>query len=474
MLAEAFVDAEYQEALDWLFSRIDYERRPSGSYTAATFKLERMAALLDELGRPHERIPVVHIAGTKGKGSTAAMTAGILQAAGYQTGLFTSPHLYRFEERMTVNGRTPSRGDVVRLVDEISEASARIEQRGPDFSPTFFELTTAMAWRFFESQHVDLAVLEVGLGGRLDATNLCRPLATIITSISRDHMHLLGESRASIAAEKAGIIKPSVPVLSGVTDREAREPIARRAKEQSAPLYEIGTEIVVSETTARGGRDNLRPARWSMSVETPWGRHESLQAPLPGEHQVSNAALAASVADLLEREGYEGASAAVRKGLAEVQWPLRIEVVGERPLTILDAAHNNASIEALIETLRPVTTGKRILVFGTSQDKDAAEMLRLLQPAFDETILTQYEGNARALPCGELAGLAAAAGLRNCCCEPSVANALDRAHSLAEPGDLICVTGSFFLAAEVRRLILDGGGVSDGHYDVSSRPVALT
>ena len=466
MLADAVVDAAYQAALESLFSLIDYERRPSGSYSTAEFKLERMGALLDELGRPQERIPVVHIAGTKGKGSTAAMTARILQAAGYQTGLFTSPHLYRFEERMSVSGRSPSPGTVVRLVDEVTEAWERVERRHPEWAPTFFEMTTAMAWRYFESQQVDLAVLEVGLGGRLDATNLCRPLSTIITSISRDHMHLLGNTLPAIAWEKAGVIKPGVPVLSGVTAGESREPIAQSARERGAPLYEIGSEILVSATGCDPAAKSLRPARWTMNVSSPWGRHESLQVPLPGEHQVANAALAVAAVDLLELEGYHGASGAVRKGLNAVNWPLRIEVVRDQPLTIVDSAHNRASIAALIETLAPIAAGRKILVFGTSQDKDAVEMLRVARPAFAETILTQYEGNARALPSDELVETAAAAGLTGCRVEPTIEAALARADAMAGPGDLICVTGSFFLAAEARRLLLGLGTPVDG--DVSA------
>jgi dihydrofolate synthase/folylpolyglutamate synthase len=442
----------YAAALEFLYSRINYERTPPDPFSSGAFKLDRMRELLRLLGNPQLRLPAVHVAGTKGKGSTCAMIAAMLQSSGRRVGLFTSPHLHRFEERMVVNGVAPPAARVVELVSEAREICEELSLRGPEWSPTFFEVTTAMAWRFFEQEGAEIAVLEVGLGGRLDATNVCSPLVTLITSISLDHTQLLGDTVGQIAREKAGIVKPGVPVLSGAWQPEARAAIIAAAAAAAAPLVELGAGIRCFDI-APAAAEQAVPQHWRFSVETPWRTHRELSAPLRGRHQVDNAALAVAAVDALQATGFDVDPRWIA-GLSAVNWPLRIEVLHRNPTVIVDAAHNEASIAALIETLRSVSARRRTLVFGTSRDKDAAAMLRRVAGEFDEVILTQYLSNPRALPVDELAGIAESLRLEHCRMEPTPKAAWQAALDGRHAEDLVCVTGSFFLAAEVREMIL--------------------
>ena len=451
-VAEPPVADPYAAALQFLYSRINYERTPPDPSSSGAFKLDRMRELLRLLGDPQLRMPAVHVAGTKGKGSTCAMIAAMLQSSGRRVGLFTSPHLHRFEERMVVDGAAPPPARVVELVREMRAVCDELSRRGPEWSPTFFEVTTAMAWRYFEQEGVEIAVLEVGLGGRLDATNVCRPLVTLITSISLDHTQLLGDTVGQIAREKAGIVKPNVPVLSGAWQAEAREAIAAAAAAAAAPLFELGAEIrCVDIATAEDER--AVPQHWRFSVESPWRTHRGLTAPLRGRHQADNAALAVAAVDALQAAGFH-VGAEWLDGLSAVNWPLRIEVLHRNPTVIVDAAHNEASIEALIETLQSVSARRRTLVFGTSRDKDAAAMLRRVVGEFDQVILTQYLSNPRALPVDDLARIGASLPLRRFESAATPAAAWRSALEGSQAEDLVCVTGSFFLAAEVRAMIL--------------------
>jgi dihydrofolate synthase / folylpolyglutamate synthase len=441
-------DAAYRVAMDYLFERLNYERVSHDSYSVEDFRLARMARLLELLGNPEHRLPVVHVAGTKGKGSTCAMLASMLEAAGLRVGLFTSPHLVRYEERLTVNRREPSPAEIITLVDALRPAVDQLVVEMPP-GPTFFEVTTALAWLHFLSQRCDIAVLEVGLGGRLDSTNLCRPLSTIITSISRDHMRLLGETLPQIAAEKAGIIKPGVPVITGVSQTDVLAVIEDFASRNSAPLLRLDREIRLISHQPPPDQP-LSP--WSADVITPWAEHHSLRSPLPGPHQCRNLALAVTAFDHLSASWKPLPSAAIVTGLKSLHWPARIEVVSHHPTIIIDAAHNDASMTALCETIAPLTSRPRVLIFGTSRDKEAAAMLRILTRSFDHVILTRYLHNPRALPLEQLSALAA-----DCLTVPSEPaltpiEAWQRAQSLAGSTGLICATGSVFLAAEMQAI----------------------
>lgn len=444
----------YEQAIEFLYGRINYERVQTGSYTTSDFKLDRVRQLLNRLGNPQDNIPAVHITGTKGKGTTSAMVASMLEAAGYRVGLFTSPHISAFEERIKVNGQMPSREDIVHLVQQVAVATGEMEKLPGQLSPTFFEVTMAIGWLWFEAQSVDMVVLEVGLGGRLDATNVCHPAVCAITTISRDHTGLLGTTFKQIAEEKAGIIKPGVPVVCGVEDQAALVAIEAMARNQSAPLYLLGRDIRFEVSSPREW-----PEAKTLRVESPFAKHDYLSVPLAGTHQFRNAALAVGIVDALGQKGFAIDDAAVREGLAKTHWPLRIEVVGTKPLVILDVAHNWASIKALLETLNhEFSAVRRILIFAASRDKDVTGMLRQLIAQFDTLIVTQFLGNPRGTSLARLQALVHNLSGRMAHVASSPIQAWSLARRLAGPADLICGTGSFFIASELREVIVESTG----------------
>jgi len=456
----------YQAAVDYLFGRVNYERVPTSKYSTDDFQLPRMSLLLARLGNPQRTIPAVHITGTKGKGSTAAMTAAMLQAAGHTVGLFTSPHLVRFEERMTVNGQLPSEDKIVELVGKLKSLASDLEV-SEENCPTFFELSTALAWMIFQDAGCDIVVLEVGLGGRLDTTNLCTPLVTVITSISRDHMKLLGETLELIAREKAGIVKPGVPLLTSVDQPSVLAVIAEVCEVRGAPLLRLGHEIRIEHRHPTPKR--IGPAKWTMNVQTPSQCYHDLDVPLAGEFQIRNAALAVAAVEAVSQRwpltscgkpvgGFATpvTQEQMRIGLSQVSWPLRLEVVRQSPLVLLDAAHNDASFRELCRAVLAMPAGQRTLIFGTSRDKEAAAMLSIAGAAFDQLILTRYSTNPRAWPVDELVEVAKSCTRIPIETRSTVAEALELAQRVSQPTDLICVAGSFFLAAEAREFLARG------------------
>jgi dihydrofolate synthase/folylpolyglutamate synthase len=453
----------YDEALAFLFSRIDYERAPPVPYGARDFKLDRMHDLLHRLGNPHRRLRIVHVAGTKGKGSTAAMLASVLTAAGYRTGLFSSPHLHQVEERIRIDGEPCYAARLAELVARVQPLAQEMDCEAlaaspPDRGPTYFELTTAMALVHFNDQKVDAAVLEVGLGGRLDSTNVCQPAVAVITSISFDHMRQLGNTLSAIAWEKAGIVKPGVPTVSGVVEEEPRRAIAEVCAERGSPLCELGRDFSFEYHAPRGLEHCAAKAQLDFHYRLPGRELElrGLELGLVGRHQAANASVALATLLELRRQGWNIPEPALRAGLSELNWPARVEVIARRPAVVLDAAHNVASAAALLATLEEsFAARRRMLVFATTRDKDARGMLALLLPHFDRVIFTRYWNNPRGIAAEELAALAAdLPGGQRLLCHDTAA-AWDEVHRLAAPEDLICITGSFFLAAEMRRHALE-------------------
>jgi dihydrofolate synthase/folylpolyglutamate synthase len=450
----------YEQAIEFLVGRINYERVTGIAFSSDDQKLSRMRRLLEQIGSPHQGLKVVHVAGTKGKGSTSAMAAAILTAAGQKTGLYTSPHISAFEERMVVDGASPAPSHFVDLVNRLIEPIERMDRAPDGPGPTYFELATAIAWLYFRDSGVDLAVLEVGLGGRLDATNVCDPHVSVITNISRDHTNVLGNSTAEIAGEKAGIVKAGVPVISGVDSGPAGDVIEAVCRQHQSPLYRLGREL---SWRPSGNDDSIVAlpesgvAGHPIDVETPWGMWTRLKVPLRGPHQSDNAALAVAAVTLLRQKGVPIPDAAVARGLSDVRWPARIEVLGTRPTIVVDAAHNWAATSALLRTLDQdfSTASRKILVFAATRDKDVAGMLRQLLPQFDSVVLTQYQTNPRGVPLNELAAMVQATACYPCHVAADAASAWSLASHLATGDDLICVTGSFFVAAELRELILD-------------------
>jgi dihydrofolate synthase/folylpolyglutamate synthase len=471
MTATRAIFHDRQSALAFLLGRIDYERTQKVPYRSRDFKLDRMRDLMARLGNPQESYRAVHIAGTKGKGSTAVMVAAILSAAGYRTGLYTSPHLEQLEERFVIDGQQCPEADLVRLLGRIHPEVLELDQRavanGNRPGPTYFEITTAAALLYFQWQQVDCAVLEVGLGGRLDSTNVCRSAVSIITSISLDHMRQLGNTLAAIAREKAGIIRPGVPVVSGVLQDEPQQVIRQIASERRAQLLHLNHDFGFrsrpapqaepSDAAANALTDPTNRFTYWEQVDGVSFELPEVQTPMLGRHQAANASVALAAVRQLQRDGWHVPSDAVRRGLSQATCPARIEVACLRPQIILDAGHNRASIEALLEVLKARTVhGQRILVFATSVDKDIHGMLAELLPQFDHIVLTRYLNNPRAVDPVTMEQLC-----RQICSEtgsgmPSLqvcvdpAEAWDVIKSRAKPADLVCVTGSFFLAAEIR------------------------
>ena len=445
-------DSQTSDAADFLLGRINFERHPLQA-TRHAFKLERMRRLLAELGNPQERIPAVHIAGTKGKGSTSVMVASALAAAGIRTGLYTSPHIESFTERLWINGRSPTAQEFDDLLPSVSEAIGRLDAEADERVVTYFEALTAMAWEFFVRNSAEIVVLEVGLGGRLDATNICRPEAVAITNISRDHTNILGESLAEIAFEKAGIIKLGVPCVSGVRNPEARAVIRQIAGERAAPLIEVAERYHAIQPRKSGEPWRLRicDAQGEVSIAS----DDPLPVPLMGEHQADNAAIAYYLLESLARRGWPIERERIVSGWRNLAWPARIEVLGANPTIILDAAHNWASAAALTKTLKTsFPAERRILLFAGSQEKDVSGILRQLAPLFDTVVLTAFQANSRAMSISRLEQIWQAITGRPAHTVENPTDALACCRTLAEPHDLICVTGSFFLAAEVRPLLV--------------------
>ncbi len=442
-------------------------------YQPRHLKLERMLELLGRLANPHRALAVIHVAGSKGKGSTASMIASILSAAGYRTGLYTSPHLERVEERISVNGKSASGTDLVQLVRSVQPHVELLEQlaqrRGaPEEGPTYFEITTAMAFLYFAQQGVDAAVVEVGLGGRLDSTNVCHPIVTAITSISFDHTKQLGNTLAKIAAEKAGIIKQAVPLVSGVREGAAREVIERAAREHGSPVATLGVDFEFQYHPADKGQGVGADRRtycglidYRKADATKIVSRTQLDLGMPGRHQAANAAVAMAVVDELGRQSWDVDDSAVRRGLASARCPARVEVVAREPMVIIDAAHNVASIQALVETIGEIYSGgRRTLVFATTQGKDVRGMLRELLPHFDRIVFTRYQLNPRGHQPDDLRELAGQIARSQALARPQIEacaepmGAWNTALEGATRADLLCVSGSFFIAGELRPVIL--------------------
>jgi len=437
----------YSEALDYLYSFINWEVERHVRYSPEAMTLERPRALLQALGNPHTRYPIIHITGTKGKGSVGAMCAAALQASGLKTALYSSPHLQDFRERFRVNNALIAPGEFVAVLNQMRPVLPTI----PDI--TWFEVTTALAFQHFAEQAVDVAVIEVGLGGRLDATNVVTPVVSVITSLSYDHTHLLGDSLASIAREKAGIIKPNVPVVSAPQPDEALEVIEAVARERQAPVILVG-------------RDWLYTARQTSQIGQAFSTGPAGEPQIPywtglaGGHQALNGAVALAVLAQVRRAGIPVTESGIREGLAQVDWPGRLERVADAPTVVLDAAHNGASaqwLNASLDTLFPQRP--RVLVFGASADKDIRGMFEALLPGTDHLIASQAV-HPRAMAPEEIETVARTVGYSGPIAQiADVPSALSYAQRLAGPGGLVVVTGSLFIVGEVRTLF----GLPPGH-----------
>ncbi len=430
---------DYASALDYLagFSRFGMR-----------LDLDRMRELLHRLGDPQEQLAFIHVAGTNGKGSTSAMLESVLRAAGYRTGLYTSPHLQRFTERVQVDGREIAQADVTRHLDAIRPVIDGMLAAGLE-SPTEFEVITALALRHFLAVGVDAVVLEVGLGGRYDATNvISRPLLTVITHIHFDHTDRLGHTLEAIAGEKAGIIKAGRPVITSAGEPEAVAVIERVAAEHGAPLQVVGRDIRWHEVSC--GQDGQ-----VLDMTGPGWRYESLRLPLVGRHQQANAATAVAALTALAAEGLPVPEAALRQGLAAVRWPGRLEVVRRSPLVVLDGAHNPDGARAAAAAVRDVLPHRRVvLLLGMLFDKPMDQVLGQLLPIANQVIVTEpvlgaNQRHAAVRSAVELAARISRQGMP-AVAEPDPVRALDMALGQTGPEDLLLLTGSLYLVGALR------------------------
>ena len=451
----------YAESLAYLYSLSDFER--SGAFTRSPEEnLPREERLLERLGNPHLCYSNTLIAGTKGKGSTASLIERVLREAGLRTGLYTQPDLHTFRERIRVNGQLIREHEMAQLLTEIRAAVERVQATG-EFGPFItYEVATALALLYFCRQQVQHAVVEVGLGGRLDATNVTHPLVSVITSISYDHVQILGNTLTEIATEKAGIIKPNGIVVTSAQASEALLAIAAVCRRQMARLVRIGpaeddpAQIEVETgllppLTYRYRLETRAEEQQQFTVWTPTQTYTGLTIPFAGQHQLENATCALATLELLHEQGIAWDESALRTGFHAVHWPARIEVIGHHPTVVVDGAHNADSMQKLVQALRASFSFHRlIVVLSVNADKDLVGIVRALADV-DMVVLTQMM-NPRVATIAQLEQLFAEyVPHMQRYTAANINDAMDMALDLAEGNDLICVTGSLYTAAEALR-----------------------
>ncbi len=438
----------YRAALAFLSTKTNYETMLRVGYNHTNFNLSRMSRILAGLGNPHKRIKTVHVAGTKGKGSTCTMLAAMLQNCGYETGLYTSPHFVELRERIRINGAMISELEFARAMARIQPIADRL-----DDNPTFFELMTAAAFLYFAQHEVDIAVIETGLGGRLDSTNVLKPEVCGITSISYDHVAQLGNTLEKIAEEKAGIFKPGVPVISAPQPPGVKRVLRRAAERVGCELAIVQDDLDFSFRfeSSRSAGPHIR-----VCMNTANTRFDHVQVPLMGEHQAQNLAVALGIVDALRRKGYEIPEQPAMDGLARVRIEGRLEIVKQHPRTLVDAAHNAASIAALMHAIgQNITYDSMVVIFGCSADKDIDGMLKQIQLGADKVIFTDNASPRSADPRDLYMRFAEKSAKM-----AQVADSLESAYRVAKTcvsrDDLICITGSVYLVGHAKRLLAQG------------------
>ncbi|OGP75240.1 MAG: hypothetical protein A2V86_09810 [Deltaproteobacteria bacterium RBG_16_49_23] len=425
----------YQQSLDYLYGLEKF---------GMIFGLTKAEGILDAVGNPHSEIQAIHIGGTNGKGSTAAMMASILQKEGYRVGLYTSPHLLRFTERIKVNGRQIEKEEVADLTEWMKK---KVEAAGVAPPFTFFDFTTAMAFLYFKQKMVDLAILEVGLGGRLDSTNVIDPLLSIITNIGKDHEDILGKGILRVAREKAGIIKEGRPLITAATQPRVLRLFSKMCRERKAPYFRVGKEFrYVPGGEGSFNYEGLHRKLWDLSLN------------LRGSHQRVNATTALGAMEILDDLGYRVSNEAMAEGLKEVDWPGRLEMVCSSPQVLLDGAHNPEGALSLKESLKKeFQYDHLVLLVGIMKDKDVHAILHSLSPLADRIILTRPGIDRAASP----ALLRKALGQNGKKAEviEDFKKAIDRGLSLTGEGDMLCITGSLYTVGEARSYFLPRGGL---------------
>ena len=441
----------YKQAEEFLLQTIDYEKLTQYKYDTSTFDLKRMEEMMCSVGSPHTKRKTVHITGTKGKGSTAIIVASILRGLGLKTGLFTSPHLIYLGERMKVDDKTIPQKIFVQLINMLKPYIDRITLKNPILMPTFFEIVTAIAFLYFEREKTDISVMEVGMGGRLDSTNIILPEVSVITPVGFDHTERLGQTLDKIAFEKAGIIKEGVPVISSIQEPDALAVISNRCKEMKSLLYLVGKDILIynSKVTKRDGIYGTE-----CGIETWRSNYNNIFLPLVGQHQVENCAAAIGALEILSEAGVIHADKElIINSLAKISCPARIEVISEGPLIIVDTAHTVASMKILRESIKEnFSFRKLVLVIGLSSDKDIEGVLKEIVCISNDLIFTRT-GNPREADPEQMLAIAKRFTQNNLMVIEDIDDALKEAKEIANKDDLICITGSFFLAGKVKKIL---------------------
>ncbi|HMO35464.1 MAG TPA: folylpolyglutamate synthase/dihydrofolate synthase family protein [Gemmatales bacterium] len=437
----------YEQAVAYWNSRINYEKigMPQDQ---STLKLDRMRALLQNLSNPHHHYKIVHVTGTKGKGSTATMIASVLEAAGYRVGLYTSPHLVHVEERIQINRVPIDRQAITACMQEVAAACETVALEHD--APTFFEIITAVGMLHFARSQLDIAVLEVGMGGRFDATNIVDPVVSVITSISLDHMEQLGPTLEHIAFEKAGIIKHKRPVVSGVRQSGPAKVIQEVAEQQQAPLYRLGKEFDRNWLPGDITQSHAPEVQWRNIHEvSPW---YSLQ--LWGRHQADNAAIAIQTLKILERKSLSISAEAYRSGLADAVIPGRLEIFQQAPWLVVDAAHNTSSVGILIDWIKVLPARRRCFLFAVSRDKQLREMLELLVPVADRIVFSKYSSSSRGADPQLLLQIWQELQGGPADIFDVATDGWDMLVSQVSQEDVVCATGSVYLVGEIREYLL--------------------
>ncbi len=434
----------YKQAIKYLSEKTDYEKEKHLRYNITTFSLNRMEKLLSLVGNPHKKIPTAHIAGTKGKGSTATMLAKMLESNDYTVGLYTSPHVVSLHERIVVNSEMISESEMLGLLNRVY---APVEKMAKVEPPSFFEIMTAMAFMHFVDAKADIAVIETGLGGRLDSTNVIRPKVVGITSLSIDHQRQLGDSLNSIAKEKAGIFKSGVPIVTVQQEPEAMSVLKSQATAVKAPLSVTGHDIDFSyrfETSREHGPHTR------ICLTTATSKFEHLRVPLYGKHQAINCGLALAMLDKLKSSGYKIDNEKAAEGLKDVSLTGRMEMICDTPRIMIDAAHNAASIRALMHAIgQNIPYDSMVVIFGCNNDKDVEGMLYQLQYGADKVVFTR-SNSAKAVSPQDLADMYTEICSKMYQTATSLGEALGLAKNAVGREDLICITGSFYLIGQAK------------------------
>jgi dihydrofolate synthase/folylpolyglutamate synthase len=435
----------YRAALNFLNSKTNYEKMVRVGYNHTNFNLSRMLRVMAGLGNPHKKVKTVHIAGTKGKGSTCHMLAAMLQNAGYRTGMYTSPHIVDLRERISVDGQMISESQFTKLMAKVAPVAQRLQRD----APTFFELMTAAAFLYFVARKVDIAVIETGLGGRLDSTNVIKPEVCGITSISHDHMAQLGGTLERIAEEKAGIFKPGVPVIGAPQARGVKKVLRTAAEKVGCELRFVGEDL---EFSYRFESSRITGPHTRVCMTTPKTRFNHLRVPLLGEHQAYNCGVALGIIDALRQRGWSIPEQDAIDGLEKVKILGRLEIIREEPRTLVDAAHNADSIRALMRAIgQNIPYDSMVVIFGCSADKDIDGMLSELRFGADKVIFTST-GTPRSTDPTELLTLFQEKSPKMAQVAPSLPEAYRIACKSVSRDDLVCITGSVHLVGLAKRL----------------------